>query len=359
MKAIVLSGGLGTRLRPLTCVTPKALLPLLNRPFLEYQLDLLKRCKINEIVFCLNYKPELFKKYFNKSKVRSPKSKIKINCVSEKFPLGTGGAVKNALRSKEISARGGSAFVGKEPVMILNGDVFTEVNLGNFLEFHKKKKSAVTILLTPVEDPTLYGLVETDKTGKIKHFVEKPSLPVTSYQLPVTSYTINAGIYLFEPEIFDYIPEGINYSLEHGLFPLLLQKGLPLYGYIYNGYWLDIGTVEKYLQVHFDLMNRKVRCSELEIRDWRLGKGKLVVGKNTKIPHSVQVLGNVCVGKNCFLGGNVILKDCVILNNVFIGEGAKIENCAVGNNCKIESYAVLNPGTALGDGSVVKEYSKL
>lgn len=353
MKAIVLSGGLGTRLRPLSLTTPKALLPLVNRPLIEYQLDLLDKYQIREVIFCLNYQPQLFREYFEKFKIRN--SKLKIDCVVEEFPLGTGGAVKNAVIKKKIN----------EPVLIFNGDVLTEVNLGNFLEFHEKRKSAVTILLTPVEDPTLYGLVETNDLGRIKNFLEKPSLPIPHPLSLVPHYTINAGIYVFEPEVLDYIPSGIKYSLERGLFPSLLGKKLPLYGYIHSGYWLDIGSVEKYLQANFDLMDKKVkgvRCKVEGVKckvEKNKRKGKLAVGEKTTIPRSAQVFGNVCIGKNCFVGKNVILKDTVILDHTHIGEGTKIEDSVIGNNCRIEENVVLSPGTALGDGSVVKSYSKL
>jgi len=363
VKAIILSGGLGTRLRPLTCTTPKALLPLLNRPFIEYQFALLDKCHIREVIFCLNYKPQPFRKYFKKLHITD--RRLKIDYIVEKEPLGTGGAVKNAFLRKKI----------KEPVIIFNGDVLTDIDLKKIISFHEKNKAKVTIALYRVDDPTLYGLVETDKVGRIKRFLEKPSLD------EITTDTINAGIYIFEPEVFDYIPfkvsstlsstlmvqtegnsqgepSGINYSLERGLFPLLLENNLPLYGYIHQGYWLDIGTVKKYLQANFDLMNQKVKGVRLKVKSMK-EKEKLVLGENTKISDSIQVLGNVCIGKNCFVGENVILKDSVILDHTYIGEGAKLENCAIGNKCKIEPYAVLGPGTALGDGSVIKKYSRV
>ena len=268
MKAIILIGGFGTRLRPLTCNTPKPLLPVLNKPFSLYQIELLKKYGIKDIILCMAYLPSEFKKYFGDGK----KFGVKISYAVEKTPLGTGGAIKNAEK-----------FVN-DSVLIFNGDVLTEINLAKLIQFHKNKKSKATISLVSVPDPTSYGLVETAKDGKILQFLEKPSTN------QITVDTINAGTYIFEPEIFKEMPPDVVYSVERELFPALLNKKIPFYGYIYSAYWIDIGTTEKYLQVHNDLMNRMK---------------KNVIGKNSKIAKSVRIFGHLVVGggTDCGHGG--------------------------------------------------------
>lgn len=369
MKALILIGGLGTRLRPLTCNTPKPMLPLLNRPFLTYQLDLIKRYGIKEVIFCISYLPKIFKDYFGDGKIFG----IKVHYVLEKNPLGTGGAIKNA--QKYIN----------EPMVIFNGDVLTDLDLGDFYRFHKKKKAKVTVALTRVKDPTAYGLIKIDKKGTIKQFIEKPGWD------EVTCNTINAGTYLFEPEMLKYIPDKVSCSVEREIFPQLLEKKESLYGYIpKNCYWLDMGTLEKYMQAHFDILKGKLdyqipgrkssiryvlssgmpynrRAVEAGVYTGRRVKispdtqvnGKLVVGNNSIIDKNTQIHGMVIIGNNCSIAKDVILSDSVVLDNVRIGEGAKLENCIVDNNCKIEEYAVLNKGTAIGKGSIIKAYSRL
>ncbi len=351
MKALILLGGLGTRLRPVTCKTPKPMMPILNRPALTYQLELLKKHKIKEVIFCLNYLHKNFKKFFGTGKNLG----LKINYIKEKIPLGTGGAIKNA--EKFITGT----------TIIFNGDILTDVNLQQVIKFHKTKKAVLTIVLVRVKDPTIYGLVETDNTGRILRFLEKPSWD------EVTCNTINAGIYIFEPELLHYIPKGINYSVERGLFPLLLEKKKPVYGFISNSYWLDIGTIEKYLQAHHDILKGELKVSlpgkKLQNNVWveknvKIGShinfdGKIVVGENTKIDDYVQLIGTISIGKNCHIRKGVIISDSVILDNTIIEEGAKIENSLIGKNCVIEPHALLGSGSALGDNSRITRFSRL
>ena len=351
MKALILIGGFGTRLRPLTCTTPKSLLPIVNRPFLEYQLELLKRHGIREIILCVSYLSHIFEDYFGSGK----KWGLKIQYVHEKEPLGTGGAIKNAEELID------------EPLLVLNGDVLTDIDLISLKEFHKKNKAMATIALNRVKDPTIYGLVETDKKGKIQRFVEKPSWD------EVTTNAINAGIYLFEPQVLDFIPKGKNFSVERGLFPDLLAKKLPLYGYIFKGYWLDIGSIDKYFQVHFDIMSRNVNFpiqgKMLLDNLWAKGKlrhgkymelkGRLVCGKNVRIGDHVQFSGNVCVGNNVTLGDRVSITESIILDNSRIEEGVRIEKTLIGKKCVIGANSTVSENTALGDGSIIKQYSKI
>jgi NDP-sugar pyrophosphorylase family protein len=351
MKALILIGGLGTRLRPLTCSIPKPLLPIVNRPFLEYQFDLIKRHGIKEVVLCVAYMSAEFKRYFG----NGSKFGLKIDYVYEKEPLGTGGAIKNA--SKYID----------QPFIIFNGDILTDIDLTKMKKYHQKTNSLATLALTRVKDPTIYGLVETDKKGCIERFLEKPTWD------EVNCNTINAGVYLFEPEILDFIPKGINFSVERGLFPDLLKNKKKVSAFIFNSYWLDIGTVEKYLQAHQDIMQEHIKFKfpgrKINKNTW-CGKntsipktcaveGKLICGNNVKIGDFSQFKGNTCLGDNVTIGKGGMVSDSVVLSGTKLGDGVKIERALIGEKCTIESNSNISTGAAIGSHTVVRKYSRL
>lgn len=351
MKALILIGGMGTRLRPLTLQTPKPLLPIVNRPFLEYQFELLKRHGVKEVILCVAYLSHEFEKYFGDGS----KFGLKVRYVHEKDPLGTGGAIKNA--GKYID----------EPTLIFNGDILTDINLKAMSAFHKSNKAKITIALTRVKDPTLFGLVETHKDGKIERFLEKPTWD------EVTCNTINAGIYIFEPEMLQMIPYGINYSVERGLFPDALNKNLPIYGFTFKGYWMDIGTLDKYMAAHCDIMlghakfalpGKKRATSTWAGDNFKIGKhseinGKLVCGRNVKIGDFAVLKGNVCLGNNVTISKGASISDSVILSGTRIDEGVRIENSLIGQDCRIEANSVLNSQTTLGNNTIIKKYSRI
>src|SRR5207253_1086151 len=234
MKAILLAGGKGTRLRPLTIHTPKPIVPIFNRPFLHYQLDLLKQVsEIDEVILSLNYQPRRIEEIFGDG----GDSGLGIKYVVEPAPLGTAGAVRYA----------GDQL--RESVVVFNGDVLTEVDLAAVIALHRDRRAKATIVLTPVDNPTAYGLVETDADSNIRRFLEKPKPD------EITCDTINAGIYVLEPETFDRIPKDTPWSIERSFFPSLIEQGESFVAYVYRGYWIDIGTPEKYMQVHRDMMD--------------------------------------------------------------------------------------------------------
>ena len=340
MKALILLGGFGTRLRPLTCTTPKPLLSLVNRPALNYQIDLLKKHNVKEIIFCMGYMSDSFNKYYGTGK----KFGVKLHYVYEKSPLGTGGAIKNAYK-----------YVGNDLTYILIGDTLTDIDLTQMLRVHQKNHSDITLALVRVKDPTVYGLVEVDKNNRIERFLEKPSWD------EITCNTINAGIYLFNPEVYEYIPDNINYSVERELFPFLLSKKKKLMGFVSSGYWLDIGTPEKYLQANFDLLKNRVKFSipGLKNKNNVTIDGKLAVGNNTAIDDYIQFTGLISIGNKCVIKKGAQIADSVILDNVHIGEGVKMDRAIVGENSIIESYTVLSPGTIVAPNSHIKKYSRL
>ena len=340
MKAIILIGGLGTRLRPLTCNIPKPLLPVMNKPFLLYQIELLKKHGIKDIILCMAYLPAEFKKFLG----NGSKYGVKISYAIEKVPLGTGGAIKNAEKYVD------------SPVIIFNGDVLTDVNLTELIKYHKEKKSKATITLVRVHDPSHYGLVETQPDGQILRFLEKPSLN------EITCDTINAGIYIFDPEIFHEIPAGTVYSVERGLFPKLLDMETPFYSYIYSGYWIDIGTTDKYLKVHQDLMSSMKRnIIGINSKVDRSSKitGRLILGSRSGIGSYSKISGCVCVGNNVKIGKECQLIDSIILDGSIIGDCCRIEKSLIGRNCIVEGNVQMKNGCAIGDKTIVRRYSKL
>lgn len=317
LAAVVLVGGEGTRLRPLTDSLPKSMVPVLNKPFLEHTIAYLRNYGINNIILTLNYFPEAIQKYF----AEGSRCEVELVYAIEDTPLGTAGAVKNAGHHLE------STFI------VLNGDVFTDLDINDLISFHRNKKAKITIALTRVDNPCAFGVVETDDEGKIRRFIEKPAPE------EVTSHWINAGIYVIEPEVLEHVPTDTHYMFERGLFPLLLDMGEPLYGYHHGGYWLDMGTPEKYLCLNRDLLSAKT-ASFLPPDD---GKGKTPDGE-TIIHPSARITGPVLIGDGCQIGEGVHIKGpTIIAARCRIGEGAVIED------------AVLWAGADIGAGAVLKQ----
>src|SRR4026207_1553753 len=243
MKAILLAGGKGTRLRPLTIHTPKPIVPIFNRPFLHYQIDLLKQVpEIDEVILSLNYQPRRIEEIFGDGSDTG----IKIRYVVEPAPLGTGGAIKYA----------GDKLT--ESVVVFNGDVLTQIDLAAVIRLHRERQAKATIVLTPVDNPAAYGLVETDAAGNVTRFLEKPNPD------EITTNNINAGIYVLEPDTFDRIPKDTPYSIERSYFPSLIERGETFVAYVERGYWIDIGTPEKYTQVHRDIMDGRYTSPRFE-----------------------------------------------------------------------------------------------
>src|SRR5512133_1559252 len=243
MKAILLAGGKGTRLRPLTIHTPKPIVPIFGRPFLHYQIDLVRKVpEIDEVILSLNYQPRRIEEVFGHGEGLG----VKISYVVEPAPLGTAGAVKYAGQSID------------ETVVVFNGDVMTQVDLDAVLRLHRERKARATIVLTPVENPSAYGLVETDEHGNVRRFLEKPKPE------EITCNTINAGIYVLEPDTFDRIPKDTAWSIERSYFPSLIERSETFVAYVYRGYWIDIGTPEKYVAVPWNIMEYRFTAPPFE-----------------------------------------------------------------------------------------------
>lgn len=324
MKALLLAGGKGTRLKPLTNNLPKPMVPILGEPLLKRTICNLQEFGINEIIISICYQPEEINSYFGDGKDLG----IKIRYIQEDIPLGTGGAVKNAQSYLD------STF------MVLNSDIVTNINITDLIKHHRTKNGIATIALTSVKDPSQYGVVDIED-GYITAFKEKPR------PHEITSNLINAGIYVFEPEIFDLIPDNQIVSIEKDIYPWLILNNMKLAGYFDSYYWIDIGTPEKYMQVHYDIFNNK------DVLHLYGSYGNIFNEKDVQIRPTANIIPPVYIGSNVELGPKTIIgpytvignnvKVCsgsrivnsIVWDNVVIGKTSSIINTIVGSNCRV------------------------
>ena len=320
LKAVILAGGEGTRLRPLTTKMPKPMLPVVNHPFLEHTIAYLNKYRVRDIVLAVSYLPDVIRGYF----ADGGRFGVGLSYAVETSPLGTAGAVKNAGRHLD------STFV------VLNGDIFTELDIADMLVFHRQQRAKVTIALTRVDNPSAFGVVETDSQGRVGRFIEKPSPD------QVTTHWINAGIYIMEPEVLEYVPADSFYMFERGLFPRLLQLDQPVYGYpLRSGYWLDMGTPDKYLQLNCDLLLLRAKSAltgSLAENGLHLGEdvtihpsvqitGPVVIGDRCSISRGVHIIGPTVIGAHCSIGESARVERAVLWTGVTVGAGATVERC--------------------------------
>lgn len=344
MKAVMLVGGLGTRLRPLTLDTKKELMPVANRPFLEHVLANLARHGVDEVVLTTGYLAEAFEEF-----PEEHSHGVNLVIVREEEPLDTCGAVKNV--EKYIDGT----------FLVLNGDILTGLDISALVRFHRERETLGTLTLHPVEDPSAYGLVPIDEDGRIERFIEKPRPE------EIVTNLINAGTYVLEPEILDYVPTGVPYSFERvregGLFPLLLAEGEALYGYVSDEYWLDIGTPEKYLQANRDVIRGLVG---LEPPGSRSDEG-VWVGRGTDVDPSARliapcVLGEGCtvgrgatvgplvgIGPNCLIGDGATVADSVLHERVEVAADVEIAASVLAKQVKVGAASVID-GAIVGSG---------
>ena len=338
MKAVIMAGGFGTRLRPITCNVPKPMAPVANVPMMEHIVNLLKQYDFKRVCSILYFQPEVITNYFGDGK----KFDIEMEYQMAAADYGTAGSVKNT----ESKLKG-------EPFIIISGDVLTDFDLAKAIKFHKDNKAMATLVLTKVENPLEYGVVMTGEDGKIIRFLEKPSWG------EVFSDTINTGIYILEPEILDLIPEKTEFDFSKDLFPLMLEKKLPLYGYIADGYWKDIGSLDEYINAHHDVLKGNVTVELPGKRLNMMGKD-VYVGNNVKMDVSkVKFAGGVVIGNNCVIEDGVELCDCVIGDNSFVGSNAKLCGSTVWADVKIGARAhlgkcVVGGRTVIDDGAEVE-----
>jgi NDP-sugar pyrophosphorylase family protein len=351
MKAILLAGGKGTRLRPLTMHTPKPIVPIFNRPFLHYQLDLLRQVpEIDEVILSLNYQPRRIEDVFGDGSHLG----LKIRYVVEPSPLGTGGAIRYAGESLT------------ESVVVFNGDVLTQIDLASVIRLHRDRHAKATIVLTPVENPSAYGLVETHPDGSVRRFLEKPDPD------QITCDTINAGIYVLEPDTFDRIPRDVAWSIERSYFPSLVERGETFVAYTYRGYWIDIGTPAKYMQVHRDIMDGRYQAPPFDggkdahvwmapdarVEDGASVDGPAFLDEGVVVKAGARVGAYTVLGRQCRVEEDAAIRQSIVWANGRIGREAQVDGAILGRHCHIGRAAAVGPGTVLGDKSVLTDCSR-
>ena len=349
MKAVVMAGGEGTRLRPLTSNQPKPMVPIVGKPCMEHILELLRRHELNDVVVTLAFMPQAIRSYFGDGEALG----MNVSYSVEESPLGTAGSVRQAVAG------------GDEPVLVISGDALCDIDLTSLLAFHRERKAAVTIALKSVENPLEFGIVVTDSDGRIERFLEKPSWG------QVFSDTINTGIYVIEPEVLRHVPAGEPYDFSKQLFPLLLEMGRPLYGYVADGYWQDVGDLGQYAQANFDALDGLV---QLEIPGFLL-RGNVWLSPSAEVADLDAIdgpafVGNYCrilpgatVGPYSVLSANVTLRErarttrSVIDSLTHIGRSTLIEGAIVGRSCDIRSHVRIHEGVAIGDEVTIGDQS--
>lgn len=351
MKAVILVGGLGTRLRPLTCNIPKPMIPLANRPLIEHMLLRLRDQGIDEVVLAVRYLADRFRATLGDGSQLG----LKLHIIEEPEAMGTAGAVKNVEHLLD-----GDTY-------IFNGDVVTDLDLRAMLEFHREQKSKATIALTPVEDPTQFGLVEMNADQRILRFIEKPRAE------DVRTNLINAGIYIINVDVFRYVPPNEFYMFERGLFPVLLQTGDPMFGYPTRDYWTDIGKPPAYLEVNHDILIGRVAFSfpgrEIANRIWAEGEvsiekgaqlvGPLVLGPDVTIAKGAHIIGPTVIGARCHIGPNVTIEDSVLWEDNRLEEGVHLRRCVLGKNNVIGARTAIYGGAIVGDDCVIGSENRL
>ncbi|MDP9387503.1 MAG: sugar phosphate nucleotidyltransferase [Actinomycetota bacterium] len=343
-----MAGGEGTRLRPLTSNQPKPMLPLVNRPMMEHVIRLLKSHGLDDIVVTVAFMPHAIRTYFGDGSEFG----VRLSYATEETPLGTAGSVRNARDELD------------EPFVVISGDVLTDVDLSAIIAFHQERGALATIGLKAMENPLDFGIVITREDGSIERFLEKPTWG------QVFSDTVNTGIYVLEPQIFDYVREGkVDFSEE--VFPALLAAGEPLYGFVADGYWEDVGTLEAYAAAHQDVLDGKV---EIDVPGFRLDKGvwlgegaevdpgarldgPVVVGQYCRVEEGAHLAQYTVLGDNVRVGTSAYVERSVVHDNCYLGTSARVRGAVVGRSSDLRTGARLEEGVVLGDECLVGEHA--
>lgn len=340
MKAVILVGGEGTRLKPLTLGTPKPVVPVANRPFLAHVIAMLGRAGVDGVVLATGYLPEVIEGRLR----QGGDNGVQLTYSVEEAPLGTAGAVKLA----EAQIDGTFA--------VLNGDIFSDLDLRAMIAFHRSRGAAATIALTWVADPSAFGVVEADDDGRVRRFVEKPPPGQAA------SHWINAGVYVLEPEVLGLVPSGEPYMFERGLFPTLLERGDPVYGIRHPGYWLDMGTPGKYLQLNEDLLRGSAESplvspfSESEVRTEGAAdvhptarlSGPVLLGDGCRVGAGARIQGPVVLGTGCSVGEGAVVERAVLWDGAEVGPGARVSRSVLGGGVSVGAGVLLADSALVG-----------
>jgi len=343
MQALILAGGKGTRLRPLTVYTPKPVVPVCNRPFLLYQLDTLRRAGVTDVTLSLSYQPHKIEEKLGDGSEFG----VNLNYTVEPQPMGTAGAYRFA------------ADLIREPTVVFNGDIVTDLDLRAVIRQHNERRAVATVVLAPVENPSVYGVVETAEDGRVKSFSEKPRAD------EVNVNTINAGTYILDPKVLDMIPEGESYSFEYDLFPELLRRGERFYAHVpEDAYWLDIGAPSRYLQVHQDILAGRVRSVQLKKRRGECELATIaevdelsLLGDDCTIKPGAQIVNSV-LGEGVHVEEKARVENSVVWPHTRISAGAHLSHAVVGRGCHIGRSAQVGAGAVLGDKTNLTDYTQ-
>ena len=352
MRAVLMAGGSGTRLRPLTCDLPKPMVPILNRPIAEHIINLLKRHQITEVIATLHYLPDVMRDYFQSGNDFGVQMTY---AVEEDQPLGTAGCVKNVAELLD------------ETFLVISGDSVTDFDLTEAIKFHKRNKSKATLILTHVPNPVEFGVVIADKDFRIRRFLEKPS---TS---EIFSDTVNTGTYILEPSVLEYLPANQECDFSKDLFPLLLKKDEPMYGYIAEGYWCDVGHLDAYREAQYDALHHQVKVDyaykehspgiwigqNTHIESSAKLEAPCMIGDNCRIGPRVQIKAGTVIGDNVTIGADANLKRPIICNGAIIGEEANLRACVISRGTRVDRRAQVLEGAVVGSLSTVGEESQI
>ncbi len=347
MKAIIMAGGEGSRLRPLTCGIPKPMVPVMNRPIMTSIIDLLRKHNFTDIGVTLQYMPESISSYYGNGSDYN----INLKYFIEEIPLGTAGSVKNAQQFLD------------ETFLVISGDALTDFNLTEAMAFHKSKGAMATLVLTKVPCPLEYGVVITSSEGHIKQFLEKPSWG------EVFSDTVNTGIYILEPEVLDYVPEGQSFDFSKDLYPRLLSEDKPLFGVVLDGYWCDIGDLKQYLQSHNDFLAGSVKLAlpeqeimpgvfagrDVRIDDSAIINGPVLLGDGAAIGKGVKIDQYTVIGPGCMIQDGASIKRSVLWDNVFVAPGVNLRGAVLGSRVQVQAGSSVYEGAVIGSNTIIKE----
>src|SRR6185436_11201140 len=317
--------------------------PICNRPFLLYQIDTLRRAGVTDITLSLSYQPEKIEQQLGDGSQFG----VMLKYTVEPQPMGTAGAYKFA------------EDLIREPTVVFNGDILTDLDLKTVIRQHKERKAIATIVLTPVEDASMYGVVETDPDGRVLRFLEKPKPEDT------TCRNINAGTYVLDPSVLDLIPKGENHSFEYGLFPNLLKQGEPFFAHIPpRTYWLDIGTPARYLQAHQDMLASRVTRFHLKDRRGSFDSAThseidelSIIADDCTIKPGVEIVNSV-LGKGCYIEERARIENSVIWSHTRVGTAAQVKDAIIGRGCHIGRSTIVGSGAVLGDKTSLTDYTK-
>jgi len=349
VKAVIMAGGEGTRLRPLTSNQPKPLISVANRPMMEHILRLLKEHGFDDIVVTLAFLPQTIRSYFGDGSEFG----VRMVYATEESPLGTAGSVRNARDELD------------ETFLVISGDVLTDIDLSEVVRFHRERGAMATIALKSMENPLEFGIVITRDDGSIERFLEKPTWG------QVFSDTVNTGIYVLEPSVFDYIPADVPSDFSADVFPHLLEDGKPLYGFVAEGYWEDVGTLEAYVKAHQDTLDGKVTVEMpgFQVADgvW-LGEGAevdpgakiegpVIVGDYSHVAEGAQLRAYTVLGSNVTVRADAFLERTVVHDNAYFEIGVRLRGSVVGRNSDLRDFARCEEGVVLGDDCFVGEHA--